>query len=42
MFSLEFLHAGDKSVAALDGLGVVAGSTEATNRAVTLHANHTL
>ena len=42
MISFEFLHAGDEGVAAFDGLSVVARSTEATNRTVTLHANHTL
>ena len=42
MFTLKFLHAGDEGVAAFDGLGVVARSAEATNGAVTLHANHSL
>jgi hypothetical protein len=31
MTILEFFHAGDEGVAAFDGLGVVARSTEATN-----------
>ena len=39
---LKFLHACYESVAAFDGLGVVARSAETTNRTVTLHANHTL
>ena len=42
MITLKFLHAGDEGVAAFDGLGVVARSTETTDRTVTLHTNHTL
>ena len=42
MISLEFLHASHECIAALDGLGVIARSTETTNRTVTLHTNHTL
>ena len=42
MTILEFLHAGDECVAALDGLSVVARCAETTNTAMTLHTNHTL
>ena len=42
MISFEFLHACYEGVAAFDGLGVVARSTETTNRTVPLHTNHTL
>ena len=31
MISFEFLHASDECIAAFDGLGVVARSTETTN-----------
>ena len=42
VIGLELLHASYQGIAALDGLGIVARSAETTNRAVTLHANHTL
>ena len=42
MISLELLHASYESVAAFDGLCVVARSAETTYVAVTLYANHTL
>ena len=42
MVSLELLHASYESVAAFDGLSVVARCTEAAYRAVTLHADHAL
>ena len=42
VLSLKLFHAGDEGVAAFDGLGVVARSTEAADRTVTLHADHAL
>ena len=42
MISLELLHASYESVAAFDGLSVVARSAEATNVTMTLDTNHTL
>ena len=42
MISLKLLHASHECIATLDGLSVVARCTEATDRAVTLHTNHSL
>ena len=42
MISLKFLHASYECIATLDGLSVIARSTETTYRAMALYANHTL
>ena len=42
MSSLKLLHAGYQSLAALDGLGIVAAGAESAHRAVALHADHAL
>ena len=42
MFTLKLLHAGNEGVDTFDGLGIVARSTEAADRTVTLDTNHAL